>query len=182
MAGYRGPQAEVGFLFFRLVIADRLFLAAIDLLRLRGLGDGPALLGQAGDLRSSAPSSASRCRRSSSSNQIRKRQQSMRRAFPDALDLLLICVESGMSIEQAFRRVSQEIGVAVRAAGRGAVADDRRAVLPAGPPAGLREPRRAHRARTRQERLPRRWSRPSATARRSARRCASSPRKAATSA
>jgi tight adherence protein C len=35
----------------------------------------------------------------------------MRRAFPDALDLLLICVESGMSIEQAFRRVSTEIGV-----------------------------------------------------------------------
>ena len=34
----------------------------------------------------------------------------MRRAFPDALDLMLICVESGMSIEQAFRRVSQEIG------------------------------------------------------------------------
>ncbi len=43
-------------------------------------------------------------------NQITKRQQSMRLAFPDALDLLLICVESGMSIEQGFRRVSQEIG------------------------------------------------------------------------
>ena len=34
----------------------------------------------------------------------------MRRAFPDALDLLLICVQAGMSIEQGFRRVSQEIG------------------------------------------------------------------------
>jgi tight adherence protein C len=43
-------------------------------------------------------------------NQIGKRQLSIRRAFPDALDLLLICVESGMSIEAAFRRVSQEIG------------------------------------------------------------------------
>ncbi len=32
------------------------------------------------------------------------------RAFPDALDLLLICVESGMSIEAAFQRVSQEVG------------------------------------------------------------------------
>ena len=31
-------------------------------------------------------------------------------AFPDALDLLLICVESGMSIEAAFTRVSTEIG------------------------------------------------------------------------
>ncbi len=43
-------------------------------------------------------------------NQIAKRQLSVRRAFPDALDLLLICVESGMSIEAAFRKVSQEIG------------------------------------------------------------------------
>ena len=43
-------------------------------------------------------------------NQIQKRQLSVRRAFPDALDLLLICVESGMSIEAAFRKVSQEIG------------------------------------------------------------------------
>jgi tight adherence protein C len=32
------------------------------------------------------------------------------RAFPDALDLLLICVESGMSIEAGFRRVANEIG------------------------------------------------------------------------
>ncbi len=43
-------------------------------------------------------------------NIIQKRQLSIRRAFPDALDLLLICVESGMSIESAFRKVSEEIG------------------------------------------------------------------------
>lgn len=44
-------------------------------------------------------------------SQISKRQLSIRRAFPDALDLLLICVESGMPIEQAFKRVNEEIGV-----------------------------------------------------------------------
>ena len=44
-------------------------------------------------------------------NKISKRQFSMGRTFPDALDLLLICVESGMSIEHAFRKVSQEIGL-----------------------------------------------------------------------
>ncbi len=44
------------------------------------------------------------------SNQIAKRQKSMSRAFPDAMDLLLICVESGMSIEHACRKVGQEIG------------------------------------------------------------------------
>ncbi|NLH80648.1 MAG: type II secretion system F family protein [Phyllobacteriaceae bacterium] len=43
-------------------------------------------------------------------NAISKRQHSIRRAWPDALDLLLICIESGMAIEPAFRRVSEELG------------------------------------------------------------------------
>ena len=43
-------------------------------------------------------------------NKIQKRQLSIRRAFPDALDMLLICVESGMSIEAAFKKVGAEIG------------------------------------------------------------------------
>jgi tight adherence protein C len=43
-------------------------------------------------------------------NMISRRQLSIRRAFPDALDLLLICVESGMSVDTAFRKVSEEIG------------------------------------------------------------------------
>ncbi|MBV9565781.1 MAG: type II secretion system F family protein [Bradyrhizobium sp.] len=42
-------------------------------------------------------------------NAISKRQLSIKRAFPDALDLLLICIESGMSIEAAFRKVASEI-------------------------------------------------------------------------
>jgi tight adherence protein C len=43
-------------------------------------------------------------------NRIARRQLSIKRAFPDTLDLLLICVESGMSIEAAFRKVSEEVG------------------------------------------------------------------------
>lgn len=43
-------------------------------------------------------------------NAAQKRQQSIMGAFPDALDLLLICVESGMSIEAAFHKVSSEVG------------------------------------------------------------------------
>jgi tight adherence protein C len=39
-----------------------------------------------------------------------RRQLSIKRAWSDALDLLLICVESGMSIEVAMQRVSKEIG------------------------------------------------------------------------
>lgn len=39
-----------------------------------------------------------------------RRQDSIRRSWSDALDLLLICVESGMSIEPAMHRVAREIG------------------------------------------------------------------------
>jgi len=44
-------------------------------------------------------------------SQISKRQLSIKRAWPDALDLMLICVESGMSIEAAFKKVALEIGL-----------------------------------------------------------------------
>lgn len=42
-------------------------------------------------------------------NRITKRQKSIIRAWPNALDLLMICVESGMSIEHAFRKVADEM-------------------------------------------------------------------------
>jgi tight adherence protein C len=44
------------------------------------------------------------------SNRMNKRQQSIKRAWPDALDLMLICVESGISVEAAMRRAAEEIG------------------------------------------------------------------------
>ena len=74
-------------------------------------------------------------------NAITKRQLSIKRAFPDALDLLLICIESGMSIEVAFRKVATEIVIAVDRAVGGVHADHGRTVLSAGPQGGLREPR-----------------------------------------
>lgn len=43
-------------------------------------------------------------------NMMHRRQESIQRAWSDALDLLLICVESGMSIEPAIQRVAREIG------------------------------------------------------------------------
>ncbi len=45
------------------------------------------------------------------SNMITKRQQKLKLHFPDAMDLLLICVEAGMSIEAALQKVSEEMGV-----------------------------------------------------------------------
>ncbi len=108
MAGYRGPQAEVAFLFFRLAAPVGMFLFTLFyVFVINGFGQsfmvrvaialGGAYLGI------KAPEIFL-------SNQAGKRQASMRLAFPDALDLLLICVESGMSIEHAFRKVAGEIG------------------------------------------------------------------------
>ena len=108
MAGYRGPQAEIGFLFFRLVMPlGFLFTSAFYLFVLEILAQtalmkiGMVIL---------ATLIGMKMPEVYLSNAIAKRQVSIRRGWPDALDLLLICVESGMSVEQAFRRVSTEIG------------------------------------------------------------------------
>ena len=44
------------------------------------------------------------------SNLIARRKKSINRVFPDALDLLLICVQAGMSVESAMNKVASEIG------------------------------------------------------------------------
>ena len=44
------------------------------------------------------------------SNLIMRRQTSIKRVFPDSLDLLLICVQAGMSVESAMNKVANEIG------------------------------------------------------------------------
>jgi tight adherence protein C len=108
MAGFRGPQAEVAFLFFRLVTPVALFIfALIYVFFLSNFGwpltfDFGAAIAAA-YLGIKAPELYVR-------NLTAKRQKSIARAVPDALDLMLICVESGVSIEAAFRKVAQEVG------------------------------------------------------------------------
>jgi tight adherence protein C len=106
-AGYRGPQAEVAFLFFRLVTPLAFFVLAVFYLFVLRVLDQPLLvrLGIAVValyLGIKAPEVFLR-------NKISKRQATIQRNWPDALDLLLICVESGMAIEAAFRRVGVEL-------------------------------------------------------------------------
>lgn len=43
-------------------------------------------------------------------NLITKRQDAIRKSVPDALDLLVICVEAGLSLDAALARVSRELG------------------------------------------------------------------------
>ncbi|MEA2986330.1 MAG: tight adherence protein [Alphaproteobacteria bacterium] len=107
-AGYRGHAPYVTFLFFRMVSPIVLVSVAAFYIFVLGKLDKPWAI-KAGILLIAAyigmqmPYVILK-------NKIQKRQLSMKRGFPDALDLLLICVESGMSVEVAFKRVSDEIG------------------------------------------------------------------------
>ncbi len=109
MAGLRSQSHLVAFLFFRVVLPPIVFVAvAIYMFFLGGYDDQPATIKLLVPLGAAylgffAPNIYI-------TNRIKRRKQEIQRAFPDALDLMLICVESGMSIEQAFRKVSQEIG------------------------------------------------------------------------
>jgi tight adherence protein C len=42
---------------------------------------------------------------------VKSRQNILRKALPDALDLLVVCIEAGLGLDQAFIRVSQELRI-----------------------------------------------------------------------
>ena len=58
------------------------------------------------------------------SHRISTRQQEARDGFPDALDLLLICVEAGLGLNAALHRVGQEIGKAHPVLVRSSISSD----------------------------------------------------------
>jgi tight adherence protein C len=107
-AGYRGQAPYITYLFFRMTMPVVMLLASLfyvfivlnldypPMVKI-GICIGCAYFGMY------SPNLFLK-------NKIQRRQVSIKRAFPDALDLLLICVESGISIEAAFRKVSEEIG------------------------------------------------------------------------
>jgi tight adherence protein C len=107
-AGYRGQAPYITYLFFRMTMPVVMLLASLfyifvvlnldypPMVKI-GICIGCAYFGMY------SPNLFLK-------NKINRRQVSIKRAFPDALDLLLICVESGISIEAAFRKVSEEIG------------------------------------------------------------------------
>jgi tight adherence protein C len=45
-------------------------------------------------------------------NKITKRSKAVRKGLPDALDLLVICAEAGLTVDAAFNRVAKELGKA----------------------------------------------------------------------
>ena len=108
-AGYRGQAPYVTFLFFRLVMPIASALVSLFYVFVVLKLDQPPLLKLAMCI--GATYFGMHLPALFIKNKITRRQLSIRRAFPDALDLLLICVELGNSIEAAFKRVSQEIGI-----------------------------------------------------------------------
>ena len=45
-------------------------------------------------------------------NKVKKRSDAVRKGLPDALDLLVICAEAGLTVDAAFNRVAKELGKA----------------------------------------------------------------------
>lgn len=107
-AGYRGQASIYTFMFFRFVMPFMVFFSLVIYLfalsehNLPPLGKIAISFGGAfagfylPDLYLH--------------NIIDKRMNSIMKAFPDALDLMLICVEAGMSVESSFNKVASEIG------------------------------------------------------------------------
>jgi tight adherence protein C len=107
-AGYRGQAPYVTYLFFRMLMpAVLLVFSALYVFIILDLDQPPivkvGICLAATYLGMQVPSLFLK-------NRIQHRQLSIKRAFPDALDLLLICVESGMSIEAGLKRVAGEVG------------------------------------------------------------------------
>lgn len=108
MAGFRGQGHLTSFLFQRFATPLAIFAAVAFYLLFVSSGDRPVYLNivyaiGAGLIGSYLPILMLK-------NSTQKRQASIRRSWPDCLDLLLLCVEAGMSMEHAFKRVAKEIG------------------------------------------------------------------------
>ncbi|MBK5956599.1 type II secretion system protein [Rhodospirillum rubrum] len=107
-AGFRGPRPVTAFYFFR--FATPFVFMALTAFYLFVVNDFglPVMMRVTASM--AAAVAGFYAPNIYLSNLISKRRTSIMQAFPDALDLLLICVESGMSIEAAIQKVSAEIG------------------------------------------------------------------------
>jgi tight adherence protein C len=107
-AGFRGPRPVTTFYFFRFV-APFVFAAVVGFY-LNVVNDFGFLPIQKLCACIAALAVGYYAPNVYISNVAQKRRESIVAAFPDSLDLLLICVESGMSIEAAIQKVGAEVG------------------------------------------------------------------------
>ena len=107
-AGYRGPKPLTTFYFFRFASPFVFMIVAAFYMFVMKIVDWPTM--NKLTLVMAAAVAGFYTPNLYLKNRINKRRTSIMQAFPDALDLLLICVEAGMSIEAAITKVSQEMG------------------------------------------------------------------------
>jgi tight adherence protein C len=106
-AGLRGQSPLVAYMFFRVATPIMVFAAALFYLFVIGALAYPPLIKLLIAL--AAAFAGSYLPNVFVENLVQKRQQAIKLVFPDALDMLLICVQSGMSVEAAFSKVAKEI-------------------------------------------------------------------------
>lgn len=107
-AGWRTKDAVTVFLFFKLILPLVALVAALILVYGLKMGDFSPFMRAVITLGSialgwSSPDLLVR-------NATIKRQDALRKSMPDALDLLVICTEAGLSLDAALKRVSVELG------------------------------------------------------------------------
>ena len=107
-AGLRGQAPLATYMFFRVAAPLIVFAAAVFYLFVLGETAYPPLIKLLIAL--GAAFVGSYLPTIFIQNLTQKRQNAIKLVFPDALDLLLICVQSGMSVEAAFGRVAKEVG------------------------------------------------------------------------
>lgn len=107
-AGFRGANPEYAFLAFRLVAPIGFFLVALIYVFLLAKFSWSPIMKVAAAM--AAAYIGMKAPELFLANKTKKRQKSMSRAYPNMVDLLIICAESGMSIEHSVRKVSMEIG------------------------------------------------------------------------
>ncbi|MBA3584065.1 MAG: type II secretion system F family protein [Gemmatimonadetes bacterium] len=104
MAGYRRPRSVALYFGTRLALAVGLAAGAFILATIGGAGMFRLVLltGGAGVFAWMLPGYVVK-------RKIRSRQKEIQKALADALDLLVVCVEAGLGLNQALVRVSSEI-------------------------------------------------------------------------
>jgi tight adherence protein C len=107
MAGLRGQAPLVAFMFFRVAAPPLVFVVALFYLFVVAELGYPPLMKVA--IAFAAGCAGYYLPNVFIENLTQKRRQSIQTSFPEALDMLLICVQSGMSVEAAFGKVSREI-------------------------------------------------------------------------
>jgi tight adherence protein C len=107
MAGLRGQAPLVAFMFFRVAAPPLVFVVALFyLFVLTELGYPPLMKVS---IALAAGGAGYYLPNIFIENLTQKRRQSIQTSFPEALDMLLICVQSGMSVEAAFGKVARDI-------------------------------------------------------------------------